>query len=198
MHAQWLPSRICFLSTERSIADIKYIGHLMEKKCLSSVIFVFDSLIRVNINRGTFMNRVGHRTGPLFTKHSMDGAFSVHKGIVFALECKSWPHQPREWLTRHRDNKWPSEKQIKSIESSGCFVVPVASHHNTRSQNYEWRLSFTAAELKMTDNLPENVKFGYAVVKAIVKYHLKKLRLTGFTLFITLKHVYFGWLKDLV
>ena len=50
----------------------------------------------------------------------------------------------------------------------------------------------------MTDNLPENVKFGYAVVKAIVKYHLKRLRLTGFTLLITLKHVYFGWLKDLV
>ena len=167
-----------FLSTEKSIADI---GHLMEEKCLSSETFVFDNLKRVNINRGIFLNKVGHRTGPLFTKHSVDGPFSLAKDIVFALECKSWPYQAREWLTRHRDNKWPSEKQIKSIESSGCFVVPVASHHNTRLQDYEWRLSFTAAELKLTHNLPENIKFGYAVVKAIIKYNLKRLQLTGFT-----------------
>ena len=170
-----------FLSTEKSIADIKYIGHLMEEKCLSSETFVFDNLKLVNINRGIFLNKVGHRTGPLFTKHSVDGPFRVAKDIVFALECKSWPYQAREWLTRHRDSKWPSEKQIKSIESSGCFVVPVASHHNTRLQDYEWRLSFTAAELKLTGNLPENVKFGYAVVKAIIKYNLKRLQLTGFT-----------------
>ena len=47
-------------------------------------------------------------------------------------------------------------------------------------QDYEWRLSFSAAELNLINNLPENVKLGYAVVKALVKYDLKKLRLTGF------------------
>ena len=158
-----------FLSTEKSIGDIKYIKHLMGEKSLSSAVFLFDSLKIVNINHGTFMNKVGHRTGPMFTKHSVDGPFSVDKDIVFALECKYWPYQAREWLTRHGDNKWRSEKQIKSIESSGCFVVPVASHHNTRLQDYEWRFSFTATGLKLTDNLPENVKLGYAVVKVIVK-----------------------------
>ena len=47
--------------------------------------------------------------------------------------------------------------------------MPLASHYNARLQDYEWRFSFTATVLKLTDNLPENVKLEYAVVKVIVK-----------------------------
>ena len=169
-----------FLSKEKSIVDMKYIEHLMEEKCLSSARFVSESLKLVKINYGVVMSDVGHRNGPSFTNYSNGRTYIMNRDFVFALKCKSWPHQAKEWLTRHRESNWPSEKQIKSIGSSGCFVVPAASHRNTKLQDYEWRLSFSAAELKLIKNLPENVKFGYAVVKAIVKYKLKKLQLTGF------------------
>ena len=169
-----------FLSKEKSIVDMKYIEHLMEEKCLSSARFVSESLKLVKINYGVVMSDVGHRNGPSFTNYSNGRTYIMNRDFVFALKCKSWPHQAKEWLTRHRESNWPSEKQIKSIGSSGCFVVPAASHCNTKLQDYEWRLSFSAAELKLIKNLPENVKFGYAVVKAIVKYKLKKLQLTGF------------------
>ena len=169
-----------FLSKEKSIVDMKYIEHLMEESCLSSARFVSQSLDFVNIDYGVYMGEVGHRTGPSFKNYSNGRSYIMDRDFVFALKCKSWPLQAKEWLTRHRQNNWPSEKQIKSIESSGCFVVPVASHSNTRLQDYEWRLSFSAAELNLINNLPENVKLGYAVVKALAKYDLKKLRLTGF------------------
>ena len=169
-----------FLSKEKSIVDMKYIEHLMEEKCLSSARFVSESLKLVKINYGVVMSDVGHRNGPSFTNYSNGRTYIMNRDFVFALKCKSWPHQAKEWLTRHRESNWPSEKQIKSIGSSGCFVVPAASHRNIKLQDYEWRLSFSAAELKLIKNLPENVKFGYAVVKAIVKYKLKKLQFTGF------------------
>ena len=169
-----------FLSKEKSMLDMKYIEHLMEENCLSSARFVSESLKLVNIDYGVYMGEVGHRTGPSFMNYSNGRSYIMDRDFVFALKCKSWPHQAKEWLTRHRQSNWPSEKQIKSIESSGCFVVPVASHRNTKLQDYEWRLSFSAAELKLIKSLPENVKFGYAVVKAIVKYDLKRLQLTGF------------------
>ena len=169
-----------FLSKEKSIVDMKYIEHLMEENCLSSARFVSENLKLVEIKYGVIMTDVGHRTGPSFTNYSNGRTYLMDRDFVFALKCKSWPRQAREWLTRQRQSNWPSEKQIKSIESSGCLVVPVASHRNIRLQDYEWRLSFSAAELKLIKNLPENVKLGYAVVKAIVKYDLKRLHLTGF------------------
>ena len=170
-----------FLSTERSIVDMKYSEHMIEENCLSSTRFVPESLKLVDTGHKIPMNRNnGHRIGPSFTNYSNCRTFRIDRDFVFALKCESWPDQAREWLTRHRQSNWPSEKQIKSIESSGCFVVPVASHSNTRLQDYEWRLSFSAAELELIKNLPEDVKFGYAVVKAIVKNDLKKLHLTPF------------------
>ena len=159
---------------------MKYVEHMMEENYLNSARFVSESLELVNIDYGVYMGEVGHRTGPSFTNYSNGRSYIMDRDFVFALKCKSWPYQAKEWLTRHRQSNWPSEKHIKSIELSGCFVVPVASHRNTRLQDYEWRLSFSAAELKLIKNLPENVKLGYAVVKAIIKYDLKRLQLTGF------------------
>ena len=169
-----------FLSTDKSITDMKYIENLIEDNCLSGAKFVSENLKLVNIKHTIIMNDVGHRIGPSFTKYSNSRTYIMDRDFVFALKCKSWPHQAREWLTRHRQSHWPSEKEIKCIESSGCFVVPVASHNNTRLQDYEWRLSFSAAEFKLIKNLPENVKFGYAVMKSIVKYNLKRLQRTDF------------------
>ena len=169
-----------FLSTKKSFADMKFFGHLIEENCLNSARFVPDSLELVKINFGVDLHDVGCRVGPSFTRCMTGGIFHIDRDFVFALKCKSWPDQAREWLTRRRNSNWPSENQIKSIASSGCFIVPVASHHNSRLKDYEWRLSFSEAELKLIKNLPENAKFGYAVIKAVVKYDLGRLQLTGF------------------
>ena len=59
-------------------------------------------------------------------------------------------------------------------------MVPVASHHSKSLSDYEWKLSFSKAELALIKDFPENLKFGYALLKTLIKYKTKKCELTVF------------------
>ena len=69
---------------------------------------------------------------------------------------------------------------MKEIETLGCLIVPVASHQNMLLRDYEWRLSFSGAELKLIETFTENIKLGYAILKTLIKYAMKQKRLTLF------------------
>lgn len=169
-----------FLSKEKHNAKIEYTVDWMQRNCLSSSRFV--SYCSANFKFGNLvpMGRFGHTTGPSFAISTFTSDMIVKRDFVFALRCNSWPQQAREWVTRQRDSNWPAENQIKDIESSGCFLVPVASHHNKPLSDYEWRLSFSKAELALIKDFPENLKLGYALLKSLIKYEMKKCELTVF------------------
>ena len=168
-----------FLSKEKCNDKIEHNESLMKENCFSANKFVAESRILFNPRNLVPMGSVGQMTGPAFYLNG-NVCIIVNRDFVFALKCNLWPDQAREWITRKRSSNWPSEKQIKNIESSGCFIVPVASHRNSRLRDYEWRLSFSRGELELVETIPENVKLVYALLKALIKRDMKKRYLTVF------------------
>ena len=168
-----------FLSKEKCNAKIEHNESLMKESCFSATKFVAESRILFNPRNLVPMGTAGHMTGPAFTLNG-NVCIIVNRDFVFALKCSLWPDQAREWITRQRSSNWPSEKQIKNIESSGCFIVPVASHRNSRLRDYEWSLSFSRSELQLVETIHENVKLVYALLKVLIKRDMKKRNLTVF------------------
>ena len=168
------------LSKENLNNKVEYIANWIQETCLSSSRFVSYCSANFKFENLLHMGRFGHITGPSFTVSTLTSDLYVQRDFVFAVRCNSWPEQAREWVTRQRDSNWPTEKQIKDVEFSGCFLVPVASHHNKAFCGYEWRLSFSKAELTLIKDFHENLKLGYALLKNLIKYEMKKYQLTVF------------------
>ena len=169
-----------FLCKKQYNGSMQFDERFIKENCLSNASFVNESRSQINLFANVIMTGAGHITGPSLAKKSNGRQFAADRDFVFALKCRSWPHQAHEWLTRQRENKWPSEKQVKEIGSLGCLMVPVASHLNTLVRDYEWRLSFSRAELKLVETFTENIKLGYAILKALIKYAMKQKGLTVF------------------
>ena len=169
-----------FLTKEKHSAKIEYTVEWMQRNCLSSSRFVSYCSANFNFENLIAMGRFGHTTGPSFAITTFTSDMFVKRDFVFGVRCNSWPQQAREWVTRQRDSNWPTKNQIKDIESSGYFLVPVSSHHSKPLSDYEWRLSFSKAELVLIKDFPENVKLGYALLKTLIKYEMKKCKLTVF------------------
>ena len=169
-----------FLCKKQYNGSMQFDKRFIKENCLSNVRFVTESQSLVKLFANVIMSGASHITGPSLAKKSNGRQFAADRDFVFALRCRSWPHQANEWLTRQRRNKWPSEKQVKEIESLGCLIVPVASHLNKLVRDYEWRLSFSKAELKLVETFTENIKLGYAILKALIKYAMKQKNLTMF------------------
>ena len=169
-----------FLTKEKHNAKMEYTVDWMQRNCLSSSRFVSYCSANFKFENLIPMGRFGNTTGPSFAITTFTSDMFLKRDFVFGLRCNSWPQQAREWVTRQRDSNWPTENQIKDIESSGCFLVPAASHHSKSLRDYEWRLSFSKAELVLIKDFPENLKLGYALLKTLIKYEMKKCQLTVF------------------
>ena len=169
-----------FLCKKQHNCNMKFDEDFITKNCLTSASFVRESQSLTKLSAYVIKSRVGHITGPSFAGSSQCSSLHAERDFVFALKCRSWPHQAKEWLTRQRQSQWPSEKQVKEIETLGCLIVPVASHQNMLLRDYEWRLSFSGAELKLIETFTENIKLGYAILKTLIKYAMKQKRLTLF------------------
>ena len=169
-----------FLCKKQYGGSLEFDERFIKENCLSNISFVTESQSQINLFENVIMSGTSHITGPSLMKQSNGRQIAADRDFVFALKYRSWPHQANEWLTRQRENKWPSEKQVKVIESLGCLVVPVASHQNTLVRDYEWRLSFSRAELKLVETFTESIKLGYAILKALIKYAMKQKGLTLF------------------
>ena len=169
-----------FLCKKQYNGSMQFDERFIKENCLSNASFINESQSPINLFANVIMSGAGHITGPSLAKKSDSRQFAADRDFVFSLKCRSWPHQANEWLTCWRENKWSSEKQVKEIESLGCLMVPVASHLNILVRDYEWRLSFSRAELKLVETFTENIKLGYAILKALIKYAMKQKGLTVF------------------
>ena len=97
-------------------------------------------------------------------------ALQLTKGEIFdfiqALECDTWPLFATEWLTRRRDNGWPSSYLIQKIKHYVFFVVH-ASHPQSNEKELQWRLSFTRQERSLVVHFNSVQIKCYVVLKAI-------------------------------
>ena len=116
-----------------------------------------------------------------------DSEIKFHEcDTVFCLRYPHWPNQADEWLHRKRECDWPSQTIIHRIKAGGCHFVPVA-HAHSASPDYEWRYSFSKAEIILANSLTDFQKYCFILFKILVMstiikdigvvktYHLKTI-----------------------
>ena len=92
----------------------------------------------------------------------------VHIDLIPAVECELWPSIAKEWIRRKR--VWPPKAIIDQIVKNGFHVVPKSSPGG--DPKFEWRLSFSKAELTLAENRTNVQKKCYYIFKSIVKENL--------------------------
>lgn len=140
--------------------------------CLQNSKFIEESKHLIPLSHVVLMaTSEGSIAGPSFSLPSIGGTFTVNRDFVYSLRCPFWPSQAEEWL--HRDRiLWPSSEVISIISTQGCHLVPVGSH-NSDVREYEWRFSFSVAELMLARSLSEKQKVTYSVLKTLIKSEMK-------------------------
>ena len=114
----------------------------------------------------------GTITGPSYSLPHTGSSFVVNRDFVYGLKCEFWPSQAEEWIHRDRRHHWPSPEFISAISAPGSHLVPVGSHTSSLRE-FEWRYSFSVAELTLAGSLTENHKLAYSVLKSLIKSEMK-------------------------
>ena len=90
---------------------------------------------------------------------------------IITLVC-SGPHPALEREFRHRSRKqWPPTNIIECILKLPILLVLVG-HKLSDDVKYEARISWSHCEIKILQELPENVRQGYIASKYVLKYFL--------------------------
>ena len=102
----------------------------------------------------------------------------------FAIECPMWPFATKEWLSRKRDNEWPSETCIGRIAEGGCHLV-AKPHELNLGDDTEWRYSFSKAEIILINTWNAKQKHIYHILRLIKRGLIQKLTSDSQTVFST-------------
>jgi len=91
---------------------------------------------------------------------------------VYSTRCLVWPTQAADWPTRHRNYDWPDSATVDRVVSNGCDVVAVA-HRQCRQHElmgkYQWRLSFSRAEIVLINSWMPVQQIIYHVLRVFIK-----------------------------
>ena len=91
----------------------------------------------------------------------------VEHDSVPALVCPSWPQEAQEFFTRLAASGWPDAALKRKIGSElGCHIVAVG-HKASPYTDFEWRLSFSFAEIALARTFNEVQRQCYLVLKLI-------------------------------
>ena len=144
----------------------------VREHCLQNSLFIERSKDLIPLSHTAVMALEGGTiTGPSYSLPYTGGSFRVNRDFVYGLKCTFWPLQAEEWI--HRDRaQWPSAETISTISSHGCHIVPVGSHNSSLTE-FEWRFSFSVAELILARSLSQKQKLAYCVLKALIKNEMK-------------------------
>ena len=144
----------------------------IREHCLQNSEFIENSQDLVPLSRTLMTAGDGTITGPSYSLPYTGGSFIVNRDFVYGLKCEFWPSQAEEWIHRDRRQNWPSPELISSISSQGCHLVPVGSHTSSLRE-FEWRYSFSMAEMTLAGSLTGNHKLAYSVLKSLIKSEMK-------------------------
>ena len=95
--------------------------------------------------------------------------------MVPCIWCPQWPKEAKDWIFRQRNYGWPTRHNIKQIVQSGCHVVP-AKHPACRNDIYQWRLSFSAAEVILLQSWTPVQQIVYHMLRFFAKNKLIKTK----------------------
>ena len=95
----------------------------------------------------------------------------VDRDAVYCIRSPLWPPVAHEWPNRRRWNGWPDKKTISEIVDNGCHIVPVA-HIDCSTDDYQWRISFSKAEITLIKNWSCIQKMAYHMLRYFAKREL--------------------------
>ena len=107
----------------------------------------------------------GPAASSMFTNIYLD--VQLNADLVFALPYPGWPEIAEEWRNRKTFSGWPELKMKQDIVESGCLIVP-KGQRGSRAEDYEWRISFSLAELKLARSLNSVQREIVHVLKALI------------------------------
>jgi len=111
------------------------------------------------------------RHGPAYLR-SWQNAELLSIDEVYCVRCLSWPPQAAEWPTRRRNYGWPDSATVDRVVSNGCDLVQVA-HRQCREDEwmnkYQWRLSFSRAEIVQINNWLPVQQIAYHILRVFMK-----------------------------
>ena len=153
--------------------------------CLKNKEFIKSCKSMIPLSKTLMMALVEEDTlcicGPSYSLPYTGGLNMLHRDFVYSLKCKFWPSQAAEWRTRERLHSWPSSEMISNIVAHGCHIVPVGSHITDNLRDFEWRLSFSVAEMLLIQTLTKDQKLTYSILKALIKSEMKLREITVFS-----------------
>ena len=92
--------------------------------------------------------------------------------VVICLSCPTWPSCAVEFIERQRKYKVPSTKEIHAIRDTGCHIIAI-SHANSKRNDIEFRISFSAAEKYLIKRWNEKQIKCYYLCKELFSNHFK-------------------------
>ena len=110
-------------------------------------------------------------TGPA-VKHRRERPHSTIFGsdIVRSVWCPQWPKEV-SWLRRPKINGWPTIDTMAEVVQNGCHVVYV-QHHSFRDDQFQWRLSFSLAEVILIQSWTPIQQIVYHLLRFLAKREL--------------------------
>ena len=132
----------------------------------------FDALLQQNL---LFMKTIKWAQKEDLS-HSADNLSNISEKIteisidfVLCCKCNFWPEVAAEWPERERE--WPEQSTIKQIVTNGIHIVCKKLRHS----EIDWRLSFSVAEIVITQQWTSWQHYIYFIFKSLFYKYLKPL-----------------------
>ena len=90
---------------------------------------------------------------------------------VPSIHLSFWPDIASDWSVRE-PRYWPNKATVEKIISNGCHIVPKSPRGES---NNEWRISFSAAELELSQTLTQFQRKCFLVAKLIYYVVIKRI-----------------------
>ena len=93
--------------------------------------------------------------------------------LLFTFPCLFWPHAISDWPFRKRHHAWPTLETINAIFELGFNVVAV-SHPDCKDDVFQWRVSFSRAEVILLNTWTPKQQMIYHMLRFFTKNELNK------------------------
>jgi hypothetical protein len=148
-------------------ANVRQSCAIRKNKCyIKSSTYREKSLTRLNFHR------IIH--GPCAT--GKIGEYEFDSAYCFRSDF--WPITADEFKTRCRQQGWPAPNVLDDIIGDGCHVVPIGQKGSS-NEDSEWRMSFSAAELKLVHCMNHTQFMCYGLLKVFLKEALDIVDVKG-------------------
>ena len=116
----------------------------------------------------------GYRKGPAIVFKVESNGLIPTVDLVICMRCFEWPPIAQSWLVRKRNHTWPCKIIIHDVQRIGCDFVNV-SHRDHAEDFYQWRLSFSRAEVILIRSWTRNQQIVYHMLKYFAKVLISQL-----------------------